>query len=369
MVFSISTTSQLFCARPWLLHSKPFFLYLKKPSLLPTSSSIPISISISCKTANKLRFGLTLCRAAKPQSGSVKKRPSPSPKKKRVGGGSSSKTFKLNDNDVDVDVAEDDSTGSIIHSQSYQPSPLPKPPAGFVLDSHGRVLMASSKRIATVVDSTNNFPLECVIRRVFRSSRGDECMLLCPVDTPVQILKSTNVDGWSAVSDEEVEAILPAAAYALAKIHMHLVFSGYDHYSPGHITIGFFLGFLLRNLDDGQDIDGLPNEGVEITCFHLVRSKELLFWVSSPRGFMAVGRTSKMKLAIIEYSYSCKISSTRLGEHSDFVDETCCSVIASAHLLDLPNLFTDLNDGNEFLGLLGEELERRIGLLGIDNWS
>lgn len=22
--------------------------------------------------------------------------------------------------------------------------------------------------------------------------------------------------------------------------------------------------------DDGQDIDGLPNEGVEITCFHLV---------------------------------------------------------------------------------------------------
>ncbi|RVX21483.1 hypothetical protein CK203_002060 [Vitis vinifera] len=72
------------------------------------------------------------------------------------------------------------------------------------------------------VDSTNNFPLECVIRRVFRSSQGRECMLLCPVDTPVQILKSTNFDGWSAVSDEEVEVILPAAAYALAKIHMHL---------------------------------------------------------------------------------------------------------------------------------------------------
>lgn len=29
------------------------------------------------------------------------------------------------------------------------------------------------------------------------------------------------------VSDDEVEAILPAAAYALAKIHMHLVHSGY----------------------------------------------------------------------------------------------------------------------------------------------
>lgn len=30
------------------------------------------------------------------------------------------------------------------------------------------------------------------------------------------------------VSDEEVEGILPTAAYALAKIHMHLVYSGYD---------------------------------------------------------------------------------------------------------------------------------------------
>ncbi|RRT62705.1 hypothetical protein B296_00026025 [Ensete ventricosum] len=30
-------------------------------------------------------------------------------------------------------------------------SPLPKPPAGFVLDDHGRVLLASSKRIVTIV--------------------------------------------------------------------------------------------------------------------------------------------------------------------------------------------------------------------------
>lgn len=37
--------------------------------------------------------------------------------------------------------------------------------------------------VSLQVDSTNNFPLECVIRRVFRSSQGSECMLLCPVDT------------------------------------------------------------------------------------------------------------------------------------------------------------------------------------------
>lgn len=37
------------------------------------------------------------------------------------------------------------------------------------------------------------------------------------------------------VSDKEAEEILPTAAYALAKIHMHLVHSGYDD---------FYLGFL-----------------------------------------------------------------------------------------------------------------------------
>lgn len=35
-------------------------------------------------------------------------------------------------------------------------------------------------------------------------------------------------DSAFQVSDEEVESLLPAAAYALAKIHMHLVHSGYD---------------------------------------------------------------------------------------------------------------------------------------------
>nr|DAD24688.1 TPA_asm: hypothetical protein HUJ06_026152 [Nelumbo nucifera] len=48
------------------------------------------------------------------------------------------------------------------------------------------------------VDSTNNLPLECIIRRVFKSFQRDDCMLLCAVDTPVQIFKSTNVYGWSA---------------------------------------------------------------------------------------------------------------------------------------------------------------------------
>ncbi|KAG8066843.1 hypothetical protein GUJ93_ZPchr0004g38848 [Zizania palustris] len=86
---------------------------------------------------------------------------------------------------------------------------MPKPPAGFVLDDQGRCIAAASKRIVTIVsilspplssiihpwqakqskltfflqiDDTNKHPLECIIRRVFRSSQDHECMLLCPVD-------------------------------------------------------------------------------------------------------------------------------------------------------------------------------------------
>ncbi|KAL2928164.1 hypothetical protein RDABS01_001751 [Bienertia sinuspersici] len=96
------------------------------------------------------------------------------------------------------------------------------------------VLMAASRRTATIVDPTNNLPLECMIRRVFTNSKGNDCMLLCPVDTPVQILKSTNIEGWSAVSDEEVESLLPTAAYALAK----------------YICIWYIVGFVILLVED-----------------------------------------------------------------------------------------------------------------------
>ncbi|CAL9114422.1 unnamed protein product [Musa textilis] len=185
-------------------------------------------------------------------------------------------------------------------------SPLPKPPAGFVLDDHGRVLLASSKRIVTIMDATNNLPLECVIRRVFQSSEGDECMLLCPVDPPVQILKSTNFDGWSAcselvkfivlsvcVDDEEIEAIIPAAAYALAKIHMHLVAK---HCCAKLLCNYFYCVYklMVRQItfmslaDDAEAMEGLPTEGVKITCFNLDGTHYMIYTPSDPLLFVAV---------------------------------------------------------------------------------
>ncbi|XP_044498436.1 uncharacterized protein LOC123220321 isoform X2 [Mangifera indica] len=235
--------------------------------------SFPLSLSRSVANQNLS----SLCLAAKSQTGPVKKH-SPNNKKKTKDRNKNS-IDELSLSDVEI-VADNDYKNEPLE-------PLPKPPAGFVVDESGRVLVASNKRIATIVDSSNNNPLDCVIRRVFTSSRGDECMLLCPVDTPVQILKSTNIDGWSAVGDEEVEAILPTAAYALAKIHMHLVHSGFCYTARGGFCYSDDDIFDFRT-DDGEDVDGLPTEGVEITCFHLDGAHYMIYTPSDPLLFVAV---------------------------------------------------------------------------------
>ncbi|KAL6223243.1 hypothetical protein ACLB2K_006631 [Fragaria x ananassa] len=244
-------------------------------------------VSLSLPTPTRTLLLISCCAAAKPHVNKNRSPPSPANnktkgKKKRKGKDVSISKIEI----VDDDFGGEDSDS---RSLGYHPTPLPKPPAGFVVDDHGRVLMASSKRIASIVDPTNNFPLECVIRRVFRSSRGGECMLLCPVDTPVQILKSTNIDGWSAVIDEEVEAILPSAAYALAKIHMHLVHSGFCYTARGGFCYSDddIFDFRTGN-NDGEDVDGLPTEGVEITCFHLDGAHYMIYTPSDPLLFVVV---------------------------------------------------------------------------------
>lgn len=208
------------------------------------------------------------------------------PVKKNTKNGGSGPGFKkgFGVNEEEDDEFEETSSSSKVR---YQPLPLPKPPAGFLVDDQGRVVAVSDRRIATIVDPANNFPLECVIRRVFRSSQGDECMLLCPIDTPVQILKSTNFEGWSAVSDDEVESILPTASYALAKIHMHLVYSGFCYTARGGFCYTEDDIFECRS-DDGQDLDGLPTEGVEITCFQMDGSHYMIYTPSDPLLFVAV---------------------------------------------------------------------------------
>jgi hypothetical protein len=231
--------------------------------------------------------------------------------------------------DDDADYSSSSSSLATFNS----PPTIPKPPAGFVINETGRVLMASKKRITTVIDPTNNSPLDCVIRRVFTSSKGEDCMLLCPVDTPVQILKSTNIDGWSAVSDEEVESLLPAAAYALAKIHMHLVHSGFCYTARGGFCYTEDNVFDFRT-DDGQDVEGLPTEGVEITCFHLDGSHYMVYTPSDPLLFVAAK------------------------------DQNGLLQIADDELLDDPAVISAIDEETEFNALVEEEAALLESLLG-----
>ncbi|KAM1052578.1 hypothetical protein ACFX13_000169 [Malus domestica] len=323
-----TTTCSLHSKRP---HHLPLLAFHSNQHLFPLSISLP-----SPPSSTPARLRISLCAAAKSQTGPVKKR-APSPtndnkKKKRKGGSGGGNSEDLSFGDVEI---VDSSGGGVSNSRSlgFHPTPLPNPPAGFVVDDHGKVLMASSKRIASIVDPTNNFPLECVIRRVFRSSRGDECMLLCPVDTPVQILKSTNIDGWSAVSDEEVEAILPSAAYALAKIHMHLVHSGFCYTARGGFCYSEDDIFDFRT-DDGQDVDGLPTEGVEITCFHLDGSHYMIYTPSDPLLFVVV----KDNAGLLQ--------------------------IADDDMLEDPTIISAIDEETEFNALVEEEAALLDSLLG-----
>ncbi|KAH1251259.1 hypothetical protein GmHk_05G014202 [Glycine max] len=246
----------------------PTFNLNKSPKFPPSPISATFPIPNSATSTSRI-----FCRATNSRTDPVKNKNNKKKKRKKT---SDESLPQMNPND-DFQVLNDfplqngpDTSDAPIH---YPSMPLPEPPAGFVLDDNGNVLHVSPNRLITVVDPTNNLPLECVIRRVFKSSERDECMLLCPVDTPVQILKSTKADGWSAISDEEVESILPAAAYALAKIHMHLVYSGYCYTARG---------------DDGKGVDGLPTEGVEITSFDQEGARYMIYTPSDPLLFVAM---------------------------------------------------------------------------------
>ncbi|XP_027342154.1 uncharacterized protein LOC113854973 isoform X1 [Abrus precatorius] len=259
--------------------------------------NFPSSFSVSFPIPNSNSSFTTLsCRATNSQTGPVKPKKK---KKKKKSAVVDDDSLSMNPNDFEIlnDFTLRNDVDSSNSSIPYPSMPLPEPPAGFVLDDNGKVLHASTDRLVTVVDPANNLPLECVIRRMFKSSDRDECVLLCPVDTPIQILKSTKVDGWSAISDEEVESMLPAAAYALAKIHMHLVYSGYCYTARGGFcyTEEDIFDF---HTDDGKGVDGLPTEGVEITSFNLEGARYMIYTPSDPLLFVAVkGENGKLFIA------------------------------------------------------------------------
>lgn len=155
-------------------------------------------------------------------------------------------------------------------------------------------------------------------------------MLLCPLDMPIQILQSTG-DGWSEVSYEELESLLPAASFALAKLRMHLIYSGYCFTARG--------GFCYSEEDifdfhaDGKD-DGLATEGVEITHFNQEAAHYMIYTPSDPLLFVAAK------------------------------DQNGMLQIADDELLEDPAVISAIDEETEFNALVEEEAALLDSLLG-----
>ncbi|CAO2044372.1 unnamed protein product [Urochloa humidicola] len=192
----------------------------------------------------------------------------------------------LTDYDYDDDDDDQEEEEERRFAGGTRAAAMPKPPAGFVLDDKGRCIAAASKRIVTIIDDATNRPLECIIRRVFRSSQDHDCMLLCPVDMPVQVLKSTNFSGWIAVDDDQLKQIIPSVAYALARVHMHFVESGFCYTARGGFC--FPEEAIQEFHDSGDGGDGVPFEGVEICCFNLDGAHYMIYAPVDPLLFVAV---------------------------------------------------------------------------------
>lgn len=123
------------------------------------SSSFPVSLSVSSPSNTRRHLRLSITSALNPQTkkastgGSNGNGGSTNKKRKKKG-----KSPNLKENwevrDALVLKEDDDDDASLANS----PPTIPKPPAGFVIDETGRVLMASKKRIATVVSHFSPLP-------------------------------------------------------------------------------------------------------------------------------------------------------------------------------------------------------------------
>ncbi|XP_024369293.1 uncharacterized protein [Physcomitrium patens] len=208
------------------------------------------------------------------------------------------------------------------------PMPLLKPLAGFVLDDTGKVVVMAppQNRTVTIVDPVTKRPLECIIRRAFSSSTGEQCFLLLPLDMPLQILKiEEEREGLIELSDAELNEVLPSAAYALAKSRLHLIVSGFCLTARG----GFCYtekDVIDLNTEYGEGLGGSLAEGVEVATFQMDNNQYLMYTPFDPLMFVA---------------------------HKDSV--TGELKIADDDLLDDEAVLDAIDEENEFQALVDEE--------------
>ncbi|KAA3464473.1 Porphobilinogen deaminase [Gossypium australe] len=108
--------------------------------------------------------------------------------------------------------------------------------------------------------------------------------------------------------------------------------------------------------DDGQDIDGLPTEGIEITCFHLDGAHYMIYTPSDPLLFVAF----KDQNGILQIADDV---SNILLPAIDII-EVCTLTTLSYELLEDPAIMSAIDEETEFNALVEEEAALLESLLG-----
>ncbi|GJP30399.1 hypothetical protein CLOM_g1037 [Closterium sp. NIES-68] len=189
----------------------------------------------------------------------------------------------------DMEDEDEDDDGGDSEEEAALKLPMPSPPAGFVLDDEGEVVLAApaERRTLTIHDPITNRSLDCVIRRAFSNALGVPFFLLHPLDTPIMFFRISGRTGeLQEVDDEEAERIMPAAAYALAKKSLHLTPSGFTLTLRGAIC---FTEDDVINLDTelGFGIGGSLAEGVDITTCSCGGQEYMIYTPFDPLMFVA----------------------------------------------------------------------------------
>ncbi|KAG6396269.1 hypothetical protein SASPL_142416 [Salvia splendens] len=104
---------------------------------------------------------------------------------------------------------------------------------------------------------------------------------------------------------------------------------------------------ILYTVDNGEDVDGLPTEGVEIACFHLDGSHYMIYTPSDPLLFVAV----KVKYLVLATEVCTD-------------DKDGVLQIADDELLDDPAIISAIDEETEFNALVEEEAALLDSLLG-----
>lgn len=125
---------------------------------IPLLHSNPKQARFSSFSLRSPNLRTIVCSASKP--------PPVQPKKHSPSQSNRNRNNNTKKNKSDGEFGDSNSTSTSNSSLPHIPTPMPKPPAGFVVDDSGKLLTSSKDRLATLVSSSSS---------LFRSNFLSKC--------------------------------------------------------------------------------------------------------------------------------------------------------------------------------------------------